>query len=230
MTAGHDYPDSLTVRPLTTWPGPRTPDAKRVRSQFSAPLKSTLAVLDRELTKLSAWSPVMEVAIAENQFRVDGRPRAAARAEHPGVVLSLPRTSVGALRYAADRYLAWQDNLRAIALGLEALRQVERYGITRRGEQYAGFKALPPGVDGPIDADAAATLLQRAAGYTTDLTDPARLDAVFRAASKKAHPDKGGTAADFDRLVQARDLLRKAVGQDTLLVDTDLQIKTAVWI
>lgn len=29
--------------------------------------------------------------------------------------------------------------------GLEALRAVDRHGITRRGEQYAGFKALPPG-------------------------------------------------------------------------------------
>jgi hypothetical protein len=40
----------------------------------------------------------------------------------------------------------WQHNVRAIALGLEALRKVDRYGITRRGEQYAGWKALPAGI------------------------------------------------------------------------------------
>jgi len=34
--------------------------------------------------------------------------------------------------------------VRAIALALEALRKVDRYGV-RSGSQYAGFKALPPG-------------------------------------------------------------------------------------
>ena len=32
-------------------------------------------------------------------------------------------------------------NLRSIALGLKALRAVDRYGVSRRGEQYAGFRA-----------------------------------------------------------------------------------------
>jgi hypothetical protein len=38
----------------------------------------------------------------------------------------------------------WQDNLRAVALGLEALRRVERYGIAQRGEQYAGWRRADP--------------------------------------------------------------------------------------
>lgn len=36
----------------------------------------------------------------------------------------------------------WQINLRAIALGLEALRKLDRYGITSRGEQYTGWRAI----------------------------------------------------------------------------------------
>ena len=129
-----DYPDGLTVRPLTTWPGDLTSPADRRVSPFAATLGTTLSALDRELAAIQARNPVMEVAIDPGQFRIDGRPRARAAAIHPGVVLSLPATSVGPLRYATDRFLNWQDNLRAIVLGMEALRKVERYGITRRGE------------------------------------------------------------------------------------------------
>ncbi len=50
------------------------------------------------------------------------------------------------LVYATDACEFWQHNVRSIALGLEALRAVDRYGISRRGEQYAGFRAaLTPG-------------------------------------------------------------------------------------
>lgn len=50
------------------------------------------------------------------------------------------------LVYATDACRYWQHNVRSIALGLEALRAVDRYGISRRGEQYAGFRgALPAG-------------------------------------------------------------------------------------
>lgn len=50
------------------------------------------------------------------------------------------------LVYATDTCVLWQHNVRSIALGLEALRAVDRYGITKRGEQYAGFTgALPAG-------------------------------------------------------------------------------------
>jgi hypothetical protein len=45
------------------------------------------------------------------------------------------------LVYATDACVYWQHNVRSIALGLEALRAVDRYGITRKGEQYAGFRA-----------------------------------------------------------------------------------------
>lgn len=43
--------------------------------------------------------------------------------------------------FATDACELWQHNVRSIALGLEALRAVDRYGITRRGQQYAGFRA-----------------------------------------------------------------------------------------
>jgi hypothetical protein len=211
-----DYPWNLDVRPLTTWPGELTPWTKRSRSNFSATLSQTLRTLTTELGQLGCQHPVLEVAIPADQFRIDGRPRANARELHPGVVLSLPKTNVGALRYATDTFDRWQDNLRAIALGLEALRKVDRYGITRRGEQYAGFRALPPG--GPIalsegmDVDEAVRILAEGAGLVAeDFADlksrPDLRQGAFRIAAKAHHPDVGGQRHTWDRIELAKRVL-----------------------
>lgn len=142
-----NWPDTLALRPIAQWPTTRTPDSRRKHSPFRASLNETLALLRRELGALRATGVVLEVAIPEGDvnWRQDGRPRASARADHPGVVLAF-KTAIAPgreLRYATDRYRFWQHNLRAIALGLEALRKVERYGIADRGEQYAGWAQLP---------------------------------------------------------------------------------------
>ncbi len=195
-----DYPPDLQVRPLTSWPGELT--RERIRSPFSAPFRSTITLLRKELGAIDATTPVMEVAIPPEQFRIDGRPRATAKASHPGVVLSLPRTSVGPLRYATDRYTTWQENLRAIALGMEALRRVERYGITRRGEQYTGFRAIESG-DITSREDALAFLTRHAPGAGSDQDR-------YRVAARRLHPDAGGDPEEFKRLQAAMRILRGA--------------------
>ncbi|ACV79061.1 J domain-containing protein [Nakamurella multipartita] len=209
------YPESLAIRPLTTWPGRLTPDAARVVSPFTAPLASTLRILDRELDAIGARHPVLEVAIDPTQFRIDGRPRATARAGHPGVVLSLPHTGHGPLRYATDRFVTWQENLRAVALGLEALRRVERYGITRRGEQYVGFAALPPGQGAPGNdpmtlARALAFLTEHSGQLLSAATPIDDIDRAYRRVARVLHPDSGGDPALFHILQEAISVLRAA--------------------
>lgn len=51
-------------------------------------------------------------------------------------------TAEDAYQFAVDTFVHWQDNLRAIALGMEALRKVARYGIVKGNEQYSGWKQL----------------------------------------------------------------------------------------
>jgi hypothetical protein len=210
-----DYPASLTTKPLTTWPGQLTPWDARKRSPFSAGMRQTLSLLDRELWYLSATGTVLEVAIPAEKFRIDGHPRAGATAEHPGVVLSLPKTSVGPLRYACDRFDKWQDNLRAIALGLEALRRVERYGITRRGEQYQGFKALPGGsTPAPqMSYEQAVSTVAALGGHTAGHPIPRdQLRILYRRAVRIHHPDAGGSAGDWSKLDEARQVIERQDG------------------
>ena len=98
------------------------------------------------------------------------------------------------------------------ALGLGALRAVERYGIADRGQQYAGFSAIgrAMGADEGMDEERACRTLAEAAGLDRD-TDPAVVrrmaKALYRDASKTYHPDRGGDAGIFANITRAYDVL-----------------------
>jgi len=150
-----------------------------------------MELLEREVRMLQGGEIVIGIGLHERDIRLDGRPRADARPPlHPGVEVSFD-SKYGRLSYATDVFHTWQDNLRAIALGLEALRKVDRYGVSKRGQQYAGFAQLSAG--GP-DADRGKALVEQAGSIR---------DALY-----KYHPDHGGNQRDFVD-VQA---YRKAVG------------------
>lgn len=175
----------FTVRPISTWPG--VMPAEHAYSRFRAGMDDTFMRLRFELEKLDARQVVIEMAIGEGDIRRDGLPYAAARAAHPGVVVSF-ESRHGPLRYATAEFTRWQDNLRAIALGLEALRAVDRYGISRRGEQYAGWKALTAG--GPS--------VRRGRALIAEHGD-------VRRALMATHPDHGGSPDDFADVQAARE-------------------------
>lgn len=210
-------------RPLdpTSWPQALT--RGRRSPQFRSPLSATLDLLGTELEAIKAKDIVIETAHKARDIRNDGWPRADARVpDFPGVILSFDSTH-GPLRYLTDTFEAgsyyvsgkgsvriqgWEANLRAIALSLEALRAVDRYGVSKRGEQYRGWGALPSGMPmGPaMTIDAALRLF----GWEDPLKPPRHkyeVNGRFRDLSKKAHPDHGGDPDEFRRLVEARDLL-----------------------
>lgn len=117
----------IPVRPLQ-WVGPAT--KTRQRSPFDSTWSSTLTVLDHELRMLHARYPVLQVDVTESNIRRDGQIRATARPSSPAVRL-LFDTDDGPMALGCDRFADWQSNVRAIALGLEALRRVDRFGGDR---------------------------------------------------------------------------------------------------
>jgi len=198
--------------PLVSWPGKMT--AQRQRSRFRAGTGDTNDLLDRELAHLGATNVVLQVALQPGDIRLDGRPRANSRPSHPGVVLSFD-SKHGPLSYPCDAFTDWQDNLRAIALSLEHLRAVDRYGVTKRGEQYKGWTALPPPpkVD-PMTVREAADVVAAMVGVDpSDIVRSADAWAIhYRAAAKVAHPDSGGRPGDFQRLQAAAAILDRHHG------------------
>lgn len=176
-------------------------------SDFSATWSATRTLLARELRALVARNVALEIDVPEGSIRLDGELKANARANSPAVRLAFD-SKHGPLVYATDRFWSWQDNIRAIALGLEALRKVDRYGITRRGEQYAGWKALPAG-------SAAATshmLRSDAVDLMVAVSQTARgepLEKMIRRAKANAHPDHhGGDRTLWDQVEQAARILQ----------------------
>lgn len=210
----------LSFRPIKVMPESFKPaGASRPSSPFSATYDSTLRVLDRELGHLRATHPILQVAAQERDCRLDGQLRANARVDHPGVILSFDTRKFGTLSYPCDAFHGWsgrpgwQANLRAIALGLEALRRVERYGIAERGQQYAGYRELGSGIPmgaAQMTVEQAAVVLRDAAGWQGDwdpFVDRVQIEVAWKMAVKAHHPDRGGDPERFRLAAEAKDLL-----------------------
>jgi hypothetical protein len=216
-----------TTRPLSGWDGPRTPHPdRRSRYAFRASWADTLELLERELRYLDARDLVLEADFREQDLRLDGMPRSSAREPiDPGVRLSF-ESKHGPLVYQCDSVDYWKANVRSIALGLDALRAVDRYGITRRAQQYAGWRQIGSGpaivTEPPMDRAAAARLLVlwayphpsnavenpgRAHALEQGLLD---LDVIARRAQRHTHPDTGGDAEHFGAVQRAIAVLRGA--------------------
>lgn len=178
----------------------------------------TLEMLERELRLLNVRSAILLVDVGRDGFRLDGGLRARAAAGHPGVVLNVT-TKFGPLQFATDLYTHWEHNTRAIAMALEGLRRMGRYGITRSGQQYTGWKQLPPGTGEqsppspgyepePMTAEEAIKVVCEAAKaaelVTLWQTLPAEVQrTLVRTAKKNAHPDGGGSDDEYGLVVEA---------------------------
>lgn len=210
-----------SVRPLSdrTW---LRPAAAREWTRFDSAWTKTLALLGREVDALHGHDVVIEVDVPERGIRQDGQLRADAKATSPAVVLAF-ESDHGPMQYRCDRFVSrwsnqgpdWQQNVRAIALTLEALRAVNRYGAVDTGQQYAGFKALPAGRAMPashMTRDEAVAVLHRVSQLGTGVSDvPADqwpLSSHFQKARARAHPDRNdGDRVLWDQVEQAAQVL-----------------------
>lgn len=208
------------IVPIERWPG--EPTKSRQRSRFDSPWGSTMGLLADELRHLSAREILLQIAITKDDLRLDGWVRANAYPSHPGVILTFESKKIGrTLSYPCDTFDDWKANVRAIALALEALRKVERYGVTRRGEQYQGWAQLPPagGSSSTMTAQVAARVLVDAArnGTTAEviLRDRDAFLEAYRKAAKRTHPDAGGNVRDFQVVSEAKGVLERHFGGAT---------------
>ncbi len=231
---------NLTFRPIDVWPRQLT--VKRQPSRFESSWSATQALLEKEIRALKRSSPtaridaVVQLAVPAGAIRQDGGLAKGRQApEHPGVILSFEGAD-RPYRFACDQFTSrgyrntldgWQTNMRAIALGMESLRRLDRYGIAAGGEQYVGFEALPAGRAMPaggntmtvqaaaeilaaeaIDPAVSATPIFTAAEL---LSQPVARVSAYRMAVRRLHPDQGGEPAAFVRLNTARDVLGEYV-------------------
>lgn len=207
----------LIMRPLPFWDLPETPARqRRGRVTFRAGWADTMNLLGKELALLGAHDGVIQADFTEGDLRLDGLPRADAKApSHPGIKVAF-ESKYGPLSYATDSCVFWQHNVRSIALGLEALRAVDRYGVTRRGEQYTGWLAIESSAPKMTRQQAAQALWELAG--RPDGMDPhdaahdlVRAQWLHRQAKARTHPDVTGERDSWDEM----ELAARTLGLDT---------------
>lgn len=205
------------------------PKPKRagVNPPFKTGHSETLRLLDRELRMVGAIEPLVQLALHEKEFNRNGDPYSGAIPEHPGVIVSfrkkVKRLSAGdktefvdvPLSFPCNTFRTWEANLRAIAIAMEDLRRIDRYGVSQGAEQYLGFRALPPpGPDHPevMTVDAAARLICRMAGVALDvnkvIADRELFRDLYQGCAKKLHPDAQNHKPDeWAKLQAAKNLI-----------------------
>lgn len=209
------------IRSLGRWDRPVTRD-RRSSGVFRAKWDDTVKLLLNEVELLGGALVVLQVDADPTQIRRDGMLRAHAPVAFPGVKVSF-ESDHGPLTYATDAYdrwypaamPGWQANVRAIALSLGALRDVDRWGVTHTGEQYRGFAAISAKpMEDTLTTESARLVFADAlkgAEFSIDdidLSAKAGVNLAYRQAAKRHHPDViGGDGSVMRLITKARDTL-----------------------
>jgi hypothetical protein len=186
-----------------TFPRKLTADIDRKPSPFGKPWEAILNALERELLHLEYryGSCVIQTAHTPWDVRGNGQLRRdARRPEHPGVVVRFDVFDPEKKRYVpmqfeCDQFWTYEANIRAIADAMEALRKVNRYGVTGAGHgraQYEGYKALPSAEGKTTTVEDAAAYMATYSGLNRNdiLTNPTTRAEAYRRAAIKLHPDQ----------------------------------------
>ena len=216
---------NIQIRPISKWPGKETVEQRW--STFRTGYKQTMELLASELEKIDAVesSLVLEMWVERSDIRLDGQLRANAKVQKSGVILAFTRRTnkrwdaqrgnyvytPQQLSYPCDAFTEWKDNLRAIALSLEALRKVERYGVFKYDEIVSRL-ALPTAEGSVSTRESAAAFLAQHSGVAMKeiLFSPTAMQSAYRKAAQSLHPDNGGNQEEFMKLTEARKVIQGA--------------------
>lgn len=188
------------------WPvrQPRTLVYQRTTDRFGRELTVSLASYDvqAQVRMLGGHDLVISTNVRQ---RVDGTGPLSGQAapKDTGVAVYFTRKKQP-LVFACDRYKRLEANLRAIGLHIEALRGMERWGVGTLDQTFAGYQALPETAgEDPwwkvLGADEPPVTLED-------------LQADYREAARRSHPDTGGSQEAFVRVQRAFQAGREALG------------------
>lgn len=176
------------------WPtGWKRTDRPKVSPFKGATVASaTWDVLD-EIRLLHARDVVISTNV---ELRRDGLPLSnGKRVTDAGVAVYF--TLSGSQRVlACDRWNAVEDNLRAVAKHVAAVRGQARWGVGSVEQAFAGYAALP---------ERASSTCWSVLGLSPETGSRDAIRAAFAERAKAAHPDLGGDGRALPDLLRARD-------------------------
>lgn len=168
----------------------------RESAQFKVSYEQAEKELMAALERLGATSAYIST---DQELRMDGRPRRDRQPDSPAVAVYFARKG-SQLCIPCDKFNTARDNLRAVGLTLENIRQMERYGTSRILEAaLSGFKALPSGSTGTADFYESSPASGPRPWYdvlqVSQSADEEIVRAAWRRLTARYHPD-AGTSAD----------------------------------
>jgi hypothetical protein len=178
------------------WPSGRPRTRSPSASKFGArSIDAAIQILLRQIKLLGARQPVIS---SNTKLRLDGLPYSLqAQPADRGVAVYFTHKK-RPMCFACDRWDKVQDNIYAVAMTIEALRGIERWGTGDMVEQaFTGFVALTA-PKSPFE-----TLGIRPGASQEEI------DGAFRARAKQLHSDKGGNDAAMAELLDARRKLKE---------------------
>ncbi len=173
------------------WPVgyPRTRERSRAPYKASGGKARDQVLRELRLMDVGDWNVIIStncpVSSRTMQFLVQrGEP------SDPGVAVYFRKKDKPYV-LACDRWDKVADNLRAIALTVEAMRGMDRWGVSEMLERvFQGFTALPPPPGQAAKPRHWTEILGCGPGIRLELAE-----AAYRELMKRAHPDRGGSVA-----------------------------------
>lgn len=104
---------------------------------------------------------------------------------------------------ACDKWNRVADNIMAIAKHIEAMRAQDRWGVGSIEQAFNGYLALPMETTRPwwVVLD-----------ISKEGATPESVNAAYKRKAMTCHPDRGGSADEWNELQRAQDVALKAVG------------------
>lgn len=140
------------------------------------------------------------VVISSNmQYRQDGLPYSRQNVSDTGVAVYF--TMHGKQQcIPCDRWISLEENLRAIAKTIEALRGIERWGAREMVDAaFSGFKELPASSGTAVNP---VKPWNEVLGVLSDASHE-EIKRAYHQLAHFHHPDKGGSAAAFQKIRDA---------------------------
>lgn len=139
-----------------------------------------------------------DIVLSSNMhYKADGTPYARQNVSDTGVAIYFTRDGREQC-IPCDKWIRLEDNLRAIAKSIEALRGLDRWGAKDFVDAaFRGFQALPETATEPT-ARAWYDVLE-----VDPNADTGTVRNAYRAHIKRVHPDHGGSAAEFQEVQNA---------------------------
>ena len=179
-----------------TWPAgwPRTQNPGRPKFE-SKTIDWEARDIVRELRLMQATNIIIN---SNMQYRNDGLPYTRQNVSDTGVAVYFKLNGEDQC-IPCDKWARLEDNLRAIAKTINAMRGIERWGAKEMvNAAFRGFKALPASIITPAPHRDWWVVLG-----VSEHANALEVKSAYREALKLHHPDAGGNAADFKEIQDA---------------------------